>query len=190
LLRDSGPHFQNNKINEFETEIYERYGKIFTVSAFAKRHGWNECDGAHSRFVKAIKAGSLEGRAPKDAKDAVTLINMHDKFPNCSAYYFTKIDRNAALFPDLTKFKGIQALQLCEFKYDWTDFDGQVKREPGWVMARPLSGIGAWVFHDYLPHTRPQEWGKRCAACSSKRGRAIFHKREGEPVKSCRQYIE
>jgi hypothetical protein len=24
LLRDSGPHFQNNDINEFETEIHEK----------------------------------------------------------------------------------------------------------------------------------------------------------------------
>jgi hypothetical protein len=106
LLRDSGPHFQNNNVNEYETTFFDIYDKTFTVSAFAKRHGWNECDGAMARFVKAIKAGSLEGLAPKDAKDAVTFINMHEKFPNCTAYYFEKIDRNPNLFPPMTKFKG------------------------------------------------------------------------------------
>ena len=94
LLRDSGPHFQNNNINYFESTIWETYGKIFLVSAFAKRHGWNECDGRMAAFVQAVRASSLEDLAPTNAKEAVTCINMHHKFPNSTGYFFDKIDRN------------------------------------------------------------------------------------------------
>lgn len=187
LVRDSGPHFQNNKICYFETTIWETYGFKFWVSAFAKRHGWNECDGAMARVVQAMKAASLEGSPPLDAKDAVEVLALHEKFGNATAYYFEKIDRSEKLFPKLRTFDGIQAKALCEFRYAWTDYDGQEVCEPGYVMARPTTGIGRWVFHDFLPHTRPKAWGKRCIDCSSVRGRAVYHKRPDEPVKVCRE---
>lgn len=186
LLRDSGPHFQNNAICYFESTISQLYGKMFTVSAFAKRHGWNECDGAMARFVGAINDASLEGAPPLDAQAAVNRINFHDRFFTCSAFYFAKIDRNPALFPKVTQFKGIQSLSLCEFKYTWTDFDGREVSEPGWVLARHRSGQGPWFFHDFLSKTRDPAWGKRCKDCSNQRARAVYHKREGEPVKGCR----
>ena len=47
--------------NQFGTEMVAKYGKKFTASAYAKRHGWNECDGA---FVKA-KASSRSLRKRK-----------------------------------------------------------------------------------------------------------------------------
>jgi hypothetical protein len=75
---------------------------------------------------------------------------------------YLKIDRNPGLFPKKKNWNGIVALSLCEFKYDFVDFNGEVKREPGYAMARPISGQGPWHFHDFLPHTRPPEWGKRC----------------------------
>jgi hypothetical protein len=184
LCRDSGPHFQNNKICYFETTMKKEYGINFSVSAFAKRHGWNECDGAHARFVKAIKEASLEDYPPLDCESAVGVVNHHDKFKNCAAYHFTKIDRNPNLFPKLVDFKGIQSLSLVEFIYSWTDFDGRVVEEPGYVLGRPVSGTGPWIFHDFLPHTRPEAWGRRCTECSNKRARAVFHKRPGEPVKT------
>ena len=142
LLRDSGPHFQNNKICYFESTFFQKYGKIFTVSAFAKRHGWNECDGAMARFIKAMQDEALEASPPRDAEAAVAVINHHAKFQNCTAYHFRKIDRNPALFPEFKPFEGIKKLALCEFKYEWTDFDGRVVREPGWVLARHCTGQG------------------------------------------------
>ena len=189
LLRDSGPHFQNNKICFFETTIFEEYGKKFTVSAFAKRHGWNECDGAMARYVRAMKEASLEGSPPETAGDAVAVINHHEKFANCTAYHFQKIDRDPAIFPKYRDFRGIQKLALCEFVYEWTDFDGTKVSEPGWVLARHCSGCGPWYFHDFLPHTRPEEWGKRCASCSNTQGRAVYHTRDGEPLKTCRNAV-
>jgi hypothetical protein len=63
LLRDSGPHFQNNNIAFYESSIFELYGKKFSVSAFAKRHGWNECDGAMARFVKTDQMRLPGGRS-------------------------------------------------------------------------------------------------------------------------------
>ena len=73
LLRDSGPHFQNNNICYFESSIYAEYHFEFGVSAFAKRHGWNECDGALARFIGAIKEAALDNVVgpPRTAKDAV-----------------------------------------------------------------------------------------------------------------------
>ena len=59
VCRDSGPHFQNNNITLFESSIYHEYGKVFRISAFAKRHGFNECDGSLARFVKAVRDSSL-----------------------------------------------------------------------------------------------------------------------------------
>ena len=171
--------------------MFSLYGIKFAVSAFAKRHGWNECDGAMARFITALKEAALENevRPPTTAQEAVHIINMHEKFNNCTAYYFNKIDRNPAVFPEITVFKGIQKMALCEFKYEWTDYDGQTIHLPGYVLSRPLSGIGPWIFHDFLPRTRPAEWGKRCYTCSNKRARAVFHSRQGEPVRSCRQLI-
>jgi predicted patatin/cPLA2 family phospholipase len=79
------------------------YGKIFTVSAFAKRHGWNECDGAMVRFV-----GKRRYCPPLNALQAVNAVNLDDKFENCTAYYFKLIDRDPALFPTLRDFKDVQ----------------------------------------------------------------------------------
>jgi hypothetical protein len=100
--------------------------------------------------------------APKECKDAVAVINCHEKFENCTAYYFTKIERNPDLYPKLLEFKSIQASQICEFSYSWTDIDGRLVEEPGWAMGRPHSGTGPWISHDFLPKTRSAEWGKRC----------------------------
>jgi hypothetical protein len=142
LLRDSGPHFQNNAICYFESTIFALYGKHFTVSAFAKRHGWNECDGAMARFVGAINDASLEGAPPLDARAAVNRINFHDKFFTCSAFYFALIDRNPELFPAVVKFSGIQSLALCEFKYAWTDYDGRQVSDPSQAGCWPAIGVG------------------------------------------------
>ena len=186
LLRDSGPHFQNNNIVYFESTIESLYGKKFTVSAFAKRHGWNECDGAMARFVEAIKAASLESMPPLDTMAAVSVINHHAKFENCIALAFKKIDRDPALFPaKSTDFVGIRKLQLCEFVYEWIDYDGRRVAEPGWVLARAITGEGAWVMHDFLPHTMPPAWKQRCNRCSNALGRAVFHERLEEPIKVC-----
>lgn len=187
LVRDSGPHFQNNNIVWFESTIFELYEKEFLVSAFAKRHGFNECDGALARFIRALRDAALGGDPPKDAEDAARIINTHEKFANCTAYFWSVIDRNPSLFPEktMTKFAGIQAGQFCEFCYDYTDYDGTVVRDPGWVRARPLSGMGRWTIHDFQPKSRPAAWGTMCKDCSNRSGRPIFHKRPEEPIKQC-----
>jgi len=142
LERDSGPHFQNNNIAFFESTIGSDYGKKFIVSAFAKRHGFNECDGALARFIGAVRSKSLEGSPPTTASSAAAVINSHDKFGNCTAYYFDKIDRNPDLFPKLRPFHGIQAAALCEFKYKFQDFNGKVvgKRDmPAYQWGRSMA---------------------------------------------------
>jgi hypothetical protein len=189
LERDSGPHFQNNNICFYETTIGPRFNKHFIVSAFAKRHGFNECDGALARFVRAVRDQALESKPPTNAMQAANTVNTHAKFKNCSAYYFNKIDRNPALFPKLSKFNGIQALALCEFKYDFLDAAGLEVQEPGYVLARPISGEGPWVFHDYLPHTREKSWGRVCLSCSAKKERAVYHKSPSEPLKVCLEAV-
>lgn len=114
------------------------------------------------------------------------MINQHKtKFCNCYAYYFDKIDRDPGLFPKHADFVGIQAKKFCQFKYAATDHDGRVMQEPGYVLARPLSDKGPWTFHDFLPHTRPPNWGKRCQMCSNKHCRPVHHTRPGEPVTRC-----
>jgi len=190
LQRDSGAHFQNNNITYFESTIGPEFGKKFIVSAFAKRHGFNECDGALARFNGAVRAKSLEGSPPTTASSAAFTINSHEKFGNCTAYYFDKIDRNPALFPKLRPFVGIQAHALCEFKYEFTDIDGTLVREAGYAMGRPISGEGPWQFHDFLPHTRTKAWGKLCLPCSCRRARAVYHKRPGEPLAACARIVD
>lgn len=187
--RDGGPHFQNNNVCYFESTIYAKYGKLFEVSAFAKHHGWSSCDAAIARMVETVREKSMIA-PPTDAATAAACINDHPKFLNATAYFWDIIDRSPEVFPaDLVKFKGIKDQQFCQFVYAYTDHDGEVKREPGYVMARPLSGVGEWTFHDFLSKQRPKEWGKRCARCSDRHRRPIFHKREGEPVLICQKPV-
>jgi hypothetical protein len=186
--RDSGPHFQCNKVCYFESTVKEMFCKDFSVSAFAKRHGWNECDGSFARLVGEVRNQSLEGAAPTNAKEAAACINDHQtKFGNCYAYYFDKIERDPDIFPKLVNFNGIQAEKFCEFKYEWHDFDGSKVQKAGYVLARQLSGRGAWTFHDFLPKSRPSAWGKRCVESSNTHARAVHHTHPGEPFRSCRQ---
>lgn len=80
-----------------------------------------------------MRSKSLEDSPPTTASPAAAVINSHDKFGNCTAYYFDKIDRNPDLFPKLRPFHGIQAAALCEFKYEFQDFNGKVVREKGYA---------------------------------------------------------
>lgn len=185
LVRDSGPHFQNNRVCYFESTIKSVYHKLFEVSAFAKRHGFNECDGLHARTTNAVRDKAMAGAAPRTARDIAMTINNHEKFSNCTAYYFDKIDRNPALFPKIRDFDGITANAHTQFQYCMPDVNGAMATAPGYVRARPISGEGKWQVHDFLPHTRPEAWGKRCTKCSDKLGRPVFHKRPEETRKAC-----
>jgi hypothetical protein len=84
-VRDGGPHFQNYKICYFESTVFAKYGKEYSVSAFAKRHGWNECDGALARLVVTCRdsARPSEGSPPTDAWMVAALIND----PTNAKYY-------------------------------------------------------------------------------------------------------
>ena len=88
VVRDSGPHFQNNNICYYESTIFSKYSKRIRVSAFAKRHGFNECDGSHARLVQAVRNKAMERSPPSYARGAASeagVMNEHEKFQNCTA---------------------------------------------------------------------------------------------------------
>ena len=130
---------------------------------------------------------------PTDSRKVCALVN-HDEttgeYKNAKAYSFDQINRDAAVFQSpkgtkITEFNGIQRESYCELQYSYKDELGVVKREPGYVLARPISGEGKFDVHNFLKKDRPKEWGKMCAQCSKKHGRPVYHKKVGEPVRSC-----
>jgi hypothetical protein len=180
---DSGSHFHNRLVFDWESEVHSMYGIIWETHNLCKRHAWNLCDSHGAQAKKGAHAAAMAGMAPETAIEFATIINeCRTGYGQAKAYVMERINRNTKQ-ERMRKLKEMPGVKKCsEFQYWYYSAEKTVLRTPGVIRMRQCSQDASNP-EDYITidlRKRPTSWGKICKKCTHTLQRPVHHKRSGD----------
>jgi hypothetical protein len=183
---DSGSHFHNRLVFDWESEVHSMYGMIWETHNLCKRHAWNLCDSHGAQAKKGAHAAAMAGMAPETALEFATIINeCRTGYGQARAYVIENINRSTKdkRWKLLKQMDGVK--KCSEFQYWHLAADGTVMRTPGVVRMRHCSQ-NSDNHEDYITvllRKSPPEWGNMCKKCTQFWQRPVFHVKNQDKCK-------
>jgi hypothetical protein len=177
---DSGSHFHNRLMMNFESEVYEATGIIWETHLLCKLHAYNLCD-AHGGLIKRkFRRAYVGGFRPLRALHFAAIINDPDTGVfDARAYAFEgihKVPKDQVSTP----FRECNGMHdACSFLYWCKDKDDNIVRIPGWVRfaERSDNPEKEWIAKD-VPKRPRGMYGTLCHGCTWELKRPVYHRKE------------
>jgi hypothetical protein len=178
---DSGSHFHNRLMMNFESEVYETTGIIWETQLLCKLHAYNLCDAHGGAIKRKFRRAYVSGFRPLRALHFAAIINdpetgVHD----ARAYAFEGMkklpkDKVSTPFRECSGMK-----DACSFLYWCKDKDGNIVRHAGWVRFAECSNDPEeeWIAKDVLKR-KQSTYGNVCHPCTYSFKRPVYHRVEG-----------